>query len=114
MIPMQRTVLKRKAVLHIPQMAWENGELVDIDLAGALEELLENLAEAGVTSLYQTQATGYYKGRSYPEMLFTVFGIAETTAAVHIFEAWNKKHKGILKQEAFAYELDERLFVYQY
>lgn len=111
---MQRKILKRKAVLHIPQMALENGELVDIDLAGALEELLANLAEAGVTSLYQTQATGYYNGRSYPEALFTIFGVAETTAAVHIFTAWNKEYKGILKQEAFAYELDDRLFVYQY
>lgn len=45
-----------------------------------------------------SQATGYYKGRSCPETLFTVFGAAETTAAVRIFVAWNKERKDILKE----------------
>lgn len=113
-MPMQRTIFQHKAVLHIPQQAWVDGELVDLDLVEATGKLLAELGTAGVTSFYQTQATGHYQGRSYPETLLTIFGTAETTAAASIFKRWNKAHRATLRQEAFAYEQDGELFVYQY
>lgn len=111
---MRRTILRHRAVLHIPQQAWDGERLVDLDLTGEKEELLAELTAAGVESLFQTEAVGYYKGRRYPESLLTIYGEAETTAAASIFSAWNKRHRETLRQEAFAYELDGELFVYQY
>ena len=110
---MKRTKYQHKAVLHIPQQAWVDGELVDLDLTEALEKLSENLEAAGITSYYETQATGHYKGRSYPEMLLTIFGTAETSVAVNVFMLWYGANRDTLRQEAFAYELDGELFVYQ-
>lgn len=104
-------VLDHKALLYIPLMAWENGELKKIDISEEIGELASMLSEAGIKSFYKTKAKGFYKDRAYPEELLTVFGEEETALDANAFIAWNKKHKEKLKQEAFAYESDGQLFI---
>lgn len=94
--------------------AFVDGKLQDIDINAPLEDLLFHLAEAGITSLYQTQATGHYQGRSYPQILLTAFGGPEIRLAEKIFIKWNQTYKDTLKQEAFAYEVNGNMFVYRF
>ena len=109
---MEKTIFYHKLVFHIPQKTWIEGELLDIyGLEKAEEKLFAMLYEGGVTSFYLTEATGYYNGRHYPETLLTVFG--DTLSVSKVFEHWCEAHQSILRQEAYAYELDGKLIVFR-
>lgn len=49
---------------------------------------------------------GYYKSRSYPEYLVTIFCDDDTYGVTDIFREWFRKNNGTLLQDSMAYELD--------
>lgn len=111
---LKKTIFEHKIILHIPQQAFVNGKLIDLNLTEKIANLIEKIISAGVASFYQTQVTGFYKGRSYPQLLLTMYGGAEIFRSAEIFYKWNEENKNALQQEAFAYELDGKLFVHEF
>lgn len=104
--------LNTKIVLHIPLVAWKDHAITPIDYAAFKHLLLVALEDAGASSLYTVQATGYYKGREYAETLWTIF--CEETDRDRIVEAFRRtfrEHNDIMQQEAFAYECNGTLHV---
>lgn len=49
---------------------------------------------------------GYYKSRSYPEYLVTIFCDDDKYGVTDIFREWFRKNNGTLLQDSMAYELD--------
>ena len=105
--------LKNKLVLHIPEKAWCENHMEDIDIDAEMGDLLHKLENAGVSSFYIQNVTGYYKGREYPERLLVIFCdfISKASALVNVFENWLLSHNGMLRQEAFSYEWNGELIV---
>ena len=96
----------KKYVFHIPLDKYENDELVLIDIDDLLNDLIDEL---GFESLYMTKVKSVYKKRIFDEILITIFTSNGTPE--EIFEKWFRHNNGILGQEAFAYELNERMIV---
>jgi hypothetical protein len=103
-------ILKNKHVLHIPLSRFVNGELEMLDIDDLLEELFRKLEENSIEGFYITRATGFYRFRSYPELLITVYSNEKGTVE-EIFEEWFQTHNKVLCQEAFSYEANDRLHV---
>ena len=100
-------------VFHIPEKAWQQDRLEDIDVDFAVDKLAQSLNTAGTDSFYTQEVTGYYKGRHYPEQIMVVFcdDTDKATVLADIFTRWFRENNGILRQEAFSYELNGALFV---
>ena len=103
-------ICKNKHILHIPLSRFVNGELEMLDIDDLLEELFRKLEEKDIEGFYITRATGFYRSRSYPELLLTVYS-NRTNIVEAIFEEWFRAHNGVLCQEAFSYEANDRLHV---
>ena len=105
--------LREKLVFHVPEETWCEDHLESIASGHALDDLIGTLKDAGVISLYSQNAMGYYKGRCYHEILFTIFCVDQARAkvVVEIFENWFRTYNGVLKQEAYAYEWNGILYV---
>lgn len=100
-----------KLTLHVPRYAWENG-LIPVAYGAFKERLLNALEAAGATSLYTQEATGYYKGREYGEVLWTVFCEEQDRGSiVEAFRETFKSENTYMKQEAFSYEANGVLTV---
>ncbi len=98
-----------KVSLHVPHYAWD-GRLKPINYKWFKYELVGALSDIGIDSCFSVAADGYYKGRGFEEEIITVFcNNAEEVVKVmtETFKACNR----VLHQEAFAYELDGRLYV---
>ena len=65
-------ICKNKHILHIPLSRFVNGEMEMLDIDDLLEELFDKLEENGIEGFYTTRATGFYRFRSYPELLITL------------------------------------------
>ena len=102
--------LDGRYVLHIPLSKYENDEIIRLDMDDLIDELILNLEVQGFDSFYLTKVKSYYKSRSYDELLITIFA-GDSDSPREIFRGWFFKHNDILCQEAFAYELDNRLIV---
>ena len=102
--------LLHKLVFHIPELALVDGEPFSIHLDPLLSKLANGLQEAGVLSFYTINATGFYKGRSYPEKLITLFCQDDPAPIIEVYTRWFRENNGELQQEAFAYEADGVLF----
>ena len=102
--------LNKKYIFHIPQYKYENNELISIDTENIIEEFIAILNENGYTSAYLTQAKSYYKNRSYTETLITLFTSQENRPE-ELFRQFFRKNNDILKQEAFAYECKDEMFI---
>ena len=100
--------LKHKLVCHIPGMAWCGGSLETLPLDRLLQELANEFEQSGASGLYVMDAAGYYKGRSYPEKLVTVY-CDDAGKYAEAFVNWFRGNNETLKQEALAYEMDGAL-----
>lgn len=103
--------LNKKHVIHIPLHKFEDKTLKKIYISQPLEKLDKMLQEEGYTSYYKTKVQGFYKGRSFDELLITIFSSEEDnrTGPDEIFIKWFKNNNHLLKQESFAYEEDNSL-----
>ena len=102
--------LDSKYVLHIPLSRWENNSLIPLDVDDLLEELINDLELQGFDSFYVTKVDSYYKSRKFNEVLITIF--ASSGDAPHeIFKNWFYRHNDILGQEAFAYEIVNKMVI---
>ncbi len=106
-------VLEDKYVLHIPSYKYEDGQLKPIVSEKYINNLITKLNNAGYHSFYTTDVKGYYKKRSFDEILITVFTPKENThpKPSAVFIEWFKEHNHILKQESMAYEYNNSLYV---
>ena len=102
--------LPHKLVFHIPEMAKVNGRITDVPIGRLLSGLADELQQAGVLSFYTINATGFYKGRSYPEQLVTLFRQDDPAPVQDLFRRWFREHNDQLQQEAFAFEVDGVLY----
>ncbi len=102
-----------KFVFHLPQYAWKDGRLVEIDHPQFKNLLLSDLAAWGVESSYSILAEGSYRGRTYPEELLTVYCTPDSAQAIEaIFRKLCLQNNPWLMQEAFAYEHQGKLIVF--
>ena len=97
-------------VLHIPLSRWENGKIMPLDMDEPISELMELLEDKGFDSFYVTKVEGHYKSRKYDELLVTIFA-DDDDSPIAIFRQWFSKNNGKLRQEAFAYEFNNRMIV---
>lgn len=105
--------LDKKYVFHIPvhRFETETGQVVNIDMEILLDELVYMLNKEGYHSFYMSDVKGFYKNRSFDELLITIFVGNDDTRACDIFKEWFKKNNNMLKQESFAYECNNKLFI---
>jgi len=102
-----KKIFSNKLVLHIPDAAWIDNKLENIDSEIFLETICKKLMGIDVNSWYVTSVTGYYKGRKFDEKLLTVFcGTTVEYAIIDIFEETYKELNDVMHQESFAYELN--------
>ncbi|MBR0270694.1 MAG: hypothetical protein IJQ68_01695 [Methanobrevibacter sp.] len=102
--------LNKKYVFHIPQYKFENDKLIAIDTEKLIEEFISTLNENGYTSTYLSDVKSYYKNKSYTETLITLFTTQENEPE-KLFRQFFHKNNSILKQEAFAYECEDKMFI---
>ena len=98
--------LENKYVLHIPLYRFTNGKLVMIEIDDLLDDLIDMLK---AESLYMTKVKSVYKKRVYDEILITIF--SDDCSPVEEFGKWFRKNSDVLAQDAFAYEIGDRLIV---
>ena len=103
-------ILDCKYVLHIPLSRWENGSLIPLDVDEQLNELINDLEVHGFDSFYVTKVESYYKSRNFDELLLIIFASSEGCVE-EIFRDWFLKNNDVLDQEAFAYELGNKMII---
>ena len=105
--------LNEKYVLHIPTYKYVNNELIPIDTEDIINDLIRQLNEKGYDSLYMTSSKGFYRSRSFDEVLITIFTQENLNRELPntIFRKWFNENNCILEQEALAYEHNNALFI---
>lgn len=104
--------LNVRYVFHIPCYKRENNKLQQIDTS-LIDNLIKQLDDEGYDSLYMTKVRGYYKSRSFDEVLLTIF-CSEDSDNIQpdkIFKNWFKNNNHLLKQESFAYEHNNKMVI---
>ncbi len=96
--------LDKRYVLHVPLAKFVDGEVISIDIDDILEDLTCRL-----DNFYITMAEGHYRSREYDELLITVF--ASEGSIEEIFRRWFAENSDVLSQEAFAYEINNRMII---
>ena len=97
-------------VLHIPLSRWENDTLMALDVDDMLDELINLLKLQGFDSFYLTKVESYYKSRRFDEVTLTIF--ASSGDEPHeILKRWFLAHNDVLGQEAFAYEIGNKMVI---
>lgn len=99
----------RKYVFHIPLCEYSGEELVLIDIDEILEDLIGRFNENGFDGLYVSKVEGHYKSRRFDELLLTLFCDGNNPEA--IFKDWFRLNNDVLRQEAFAFECGNRMYV---
>lgn len=97
-----------KIVLHIPLSKYKNNQLIELDIESLLDELIGDLK---VKSFYRTNVESYYKKRSYPELLITIF-TNDSAEITEEFKKWIEKNRDILEQESYAIEVNDKLIIF--
>lgn len=95
-----------KYVLHIPNAKFVDGKIEPIVTAAA--KFASEIAKK-VDGGYLVDATGFYKGRTYQEMLMVVYG----DNVDEIFREKCKEYHNLLCQEEYAYEKDNDLIKFK-
>ena len=107
--------LDEKYVFHIPLYKYSNNKLTRINIEKSMHELINQLGQNGYDSLYMTKAKGYFKSRSFDELLITIFVSSQNKLKEKspecIFKEWFMENNVILEQEAFAYEYNNTLLI---
>ena len=102
--------LTNKISFHIPGFKYIEGKMLNIyqdDFKAALNKELEKV---GIEAFYAEKAVGYYKGREYPQEIITVFFNKEDVLDCFARTVYSMRDS--LKQEAYAYELNGKMYVY--
>ncbi len=102
--------LDKKYVFHIPLYKYENDDLVLLEIDDVLDDLMIRLGENDFNSLYITKVESHYKSRYFDEILLTLFVRNDESPEV-IFKKWFHENNDVLRQEEFAYECGNTLFV---
>lgn len=101
--------LDKKYVFHIPLYKFENGQLVRLSIDGLIDDLIGRLDQNG---LYVTKVKSHYKSRCFDELLLTLF-VESDQNPEEIFVEWFKKNNAILKQESFAFECQNHMYIHE-
>ena len=102
--------LDKKYVFHVPLFRYDGGELTELDIDEALDELILQFSEHGFDSLYVTKAKGYYKSRCFDELLLSLFASSGDNPQ-DIFIDWFERNNDVLGQEAMGWECADRMFI---
>lgn len=102
--------LVNKISFHIPGFKYVDGKMLNIYIDDFKEALAKELACISVEAFFSEKAIGYYKGREYPQEIITVFYNDEDVLGCFIKVVF--KMREALRQEAFAYELNGTMYVY--
>lgn len=103
--------LDQKYVLHLPVHKLENEKVTKININKVLDDLVTRLNKNQYHSFYITNVNGHYKSRSFDEILITIFTTKDKITPDKIFRKWFKENNHILKQESYAYEYNNTLYV---
>lgn len=105
--------LDKKYVLHIPFHKFENDKITKINMKNLIDDLIKQLNNNGYISFYMTKVNGYYKNRCFDEMLITIFASSDSKQKLpdEIFSKWFKENNNTLKQESFAYEYNNKMYI---
>lgn len=102
--------LNKKYVFHIPLFKFSNNKLIQIEINDILDDLISQLNDNGFENLYMTKVKGHYKSRSFDELLITLFTHDSQSPEI-IFKKWFEKNNNILKQEEYAYECNNSMYI---
>lgn len=102
--------LNKKYVFHIPLFKYQDNNLQPIEIDDLLDDLINQLTDNGFENLYMTKVKGFYKSRCFDELLITLFTPDDQTPQI-TFEKWFRNNNGILEQEEFAYECNNKLII---
>lgn len=104
--------LTAKLTLHIPHAAYVTGQLIPVDYAEMENLLYRAFSDAGFTSWYSQEASGFYKDRRYAETLVTIYceeGQAAQVQKIFKETCWSRKED--MKQESFGYEYNGKFII---
>lgn len=102
--------LSNKISFHIPGFKYVEGKMLNIYLDDFKAALYNELKKVGIEAFYAEKAIGYYKGREYPQEIITVFFDKEDVLGCFVHAVCCMRDS--LNQEAYAYELNGTMFVY--
>lgn len=100
-----------KYVLHIPLYRNVGGRLESIEHESILDELILNLGENKFNSFYTQKIKSYYNSKSFDEMIITIY-TSKDGDIEDIFTKWCRNNHDILKQECYAYEKNDALYIF--
>ena len=103
--------LTNKISFHIPGFKYIEGKMLNIYLDDFKAALYSELEKVGIEAFYAEKAVGYYKGREYPQEIITVFFANEDVLGCFARTVYSMRES--LKQEAYAYELNGTMYVYE-
>ena len=107
--------LTEKFVFHIPLFRYVDEELLPINnINSIIDELIEKFNENNYKSLYLMNVKGFYKSRCFDEILITMYISSSNenrTPPDELFRKWFKENNDKLKQESFAFEYNDTMFV---
>lgn len=106
-------ILNNKYVLHIPTFKHINIDDKNIISPDYINILKDELSKNEYSSMYVTKAQGHYKKRTFDEILITIYAPEKTSTPQpdDIFKKWFKEYNHLFKQESFAYELNDKLYI---
>ena len=102
--------LSNKISFHIPGFKYVEGKMLNIYLDDFKAALYDELQKVGIEAFYAEKAMGYYKGREYPQEIITVFFEKEDVLGCFVRTVYSMRES--LKQEAYAYELNGQMQIY--
>ena len=102
--------LNKKYVFHIPLFKFSNNRLIQIEIKDILDDLISQLNDNGFENLYITEVKGQYKSRSFDELLITLFTHDNQSPEI-IFKTWFENNNNLLKQEEYAYECNNSMYI---
>ena len=105
--------LNKKYVFHIPLFRYADDRLEPIDMDDIFNELLAELTDNGFENFYISKVRGYYKSRSFDELLITIFVSDNGEILEEVFKSWFQKNNHILSQEAFSFESGNEMYIIQ-
>ena len=103
--------LSNKISFHIPGFKYIEGKMLNIYLDDFKAVLNKELEKVGIEAFYAEKAVGYYKGREYSQEIITVFFNKEDVLGCFVRTVYSMRDS--LKQEAYAYELNGTMHVYE-
>lgn len=99
--------LNHKFSFHVPNVAYVDGAFLSIPYDKFEKILGSKLLSIGIDGWHIIPATGYYKGRSYPQDILTIFSSYEQqTEVIKAFRTTVTEMHEVMMQESYAYEHD--------